>query len=205
LSPPTRNLRPEHSATILLSQIQMIMYTTKLAALIRPGFMSLSKVRFFSETATDDIRGRLLSELKTAMKNKDSFTSTTLRSVLAEVYAADKTSPPKVSSSVVASIIRNANVQRIHSAAQFASASRLDLADKERREADILSAFLPPLLVESEIDGVLQDVLAEHKPEGDPRRPLGKVLKAFFAKVDKSTVDASLVKHRAEALLSNHN
>jgi hypothetical protein len=66
------------------------MYTGRLAALTRPGSTSLIKGRFFSETATDgqfnhrinplcgsintqlaisiDIRGRLLSELKTAMK-----------------------------------------------------------------------------------------------------------------------------------------
>jgi|ERR1700729_499224 uncharacterized protein YqeY len=91
------------------------------------------------------------------------------------------------------------------SAAQFTGASRPDLAEKENREADILSAFLPPLLAESEIDRVLRDVLAEHKPEGDPRRALGQVFKTFYAKVDKSTVDTNLVKSRAEILLSNVN
>jgi uncharacterized protein YqeY len=82
-------------------------------------------------------------------------------------------------------------------------ASRADLAEKERREAEVLYTFLPPLLPESEIDRVLRDVLAEHKHEGDPRKALGKVFKAFYSKVDRSTVDADLVKSRAEALLSN--
>jgi uncharacterized protein YqeY len=170
----------------------------RLALLIRPGG------RFFSDAAgANDIRGRLLSEVKTAMKNKDTFTSTTLRSVLSDVYAADKTSPPKISSSAITTIIRKAALRRTDSAAQFINASRPDLAEKEKREADILSTFLPPLLSESEIDRVLRDVLAEHKPEGDPRKALGKVLKAFYSKVDKSTVDAGLVKHRAESLIRN--
>jgi len=167
--------------------------------------VGVGKVRFFTEAATDDIRGRLLSEVKTAMKNKDSFTSTTLRAVLSEVYAADKTSPSQISSSAIISIIRKATLRRTDSAAQFTGASRPDLAEKENREADILSAFLPPLLAESEIDRVLRDVLAEHKPEGDPRRALGQVFKTFYAKVDKSTVDTNLVKSRAEILLSNVN
>jgi len=77
------------------------------------------------------------------------------------------------------------------------------LADKEKREADILSTFLPPLLAESEIDRVLRDVIVEHKPEGDSRKALGKVFKAFYSKVDKSTVDTDLVKQRAEVLLTN--
>jgi uncharacterized protein YqeY len=67
----------------------------------------------------------------------------------------------------------------------------------------VLSTFLPPLLAESEIDRVLRGVLAEHKPEGDARRALGQVLKAFYAKVDKSTVDPDLVNRRTETLLSN--
>jgi uncharacterized protein YqeY len=91
------------------------------------------------------------------------------------------------------------------SAAQFIGASRPDLAEKEKREADILSTFLPPLLGESEIDRALREVLAEHKPEGDSRKALGKVFKAFYSKVDKSTVDAELVKHRAEILIRNPN
>lgn len=79
------------------------------------------------------------------------------------------------------------------------------MAEKEKREAEVLSAFLPPLLAESEIDRVLRNVLAEHRPEGDPRKALGKIFKAFYASVDKSCVDTDLVKRRAESLLSNPN
>jgi len=179
------------------------MYAARLASSIRPGLVGVGRSRFYTEAATD-IRGRLLSEVKTAMKNKDSFTSTTLRTVLSEVYAADKTSPTKISPSAIISIIRKATLRRTDSAAQFTSAFRLDLAEKEKREADILSAFLPPLLAESEIDRVLRDVLAKHKHQGDPRRALVQVFKAFYAKVDKSIVDTDLVKSRAETLLLNH-
>jgi len=168
---------------------------------------SLTRGGFASKAAMDDVRMRLLSEVKTAMKNKDAFTSRTLRSVLSEVYAAEKLSPPKISSSVIISIIRKAARRRTDSAAQFMGASRPDLADVEEREADILSAFLPPLLPESEIDRILRDILVEveDKPAGDPRRSLGQVFKAFYAKIDKSTVDTDLVKSRAENLLSNSN
>jgi len=184
----------------------MNVYAIRLASSIRPGFVSVGRGRFFTECAvilTDDIRGRLVSEVKTAMKNKDSFTSTTLRSVLSEVYAADKTSPPKISSSAITSIIRKAVLRRTDSATQFINASRPDLAAKEKLEADILVTLLPPLLAESEINRVLQDVLAGYKLEGEPRKALGKLLKAFYIKVDKSTVDPNLVKNRAETMLLN--
>jgi uncharacterized protein YqeY len=78
-------------------------------------------------------------------------------------------------------------------------ASRLDLVEKEQREAEILAAFLPPLISESEIDGVLCDVFAE-LPQGRTNS-LGKLLQGFYAKVDKSIVEPNLVKRRAENLL----
>jgi uncharacterized protein YqeY len=91
------------------------------------------------------------------------------------------------------------------SAIQFINASRPDLAQKEHREADILAAFLPPLMSEADIDRVLNEVIAETTLDGDPRKILGQVYKAFYSKVDKSNVDTNTVKRKAEALLLNIN
>lgn len=91
------------------------------------------------------------------------------------------------------------------SAGQFIKASRPDLAQKEQREADILSAFLPPLMSETDIDHVLNEVIAETTLDGEPRKILGQVYKSFYSKVDKSNVDTETVKRKAEALLFNIN
>ncbi|KAI0930724.1 hypothetical protein AcW1_003668 [Taiwanofungus camphoratus] len=155
-----------------------------------------------------DVRMRLLSELKSAMKNKDTLKSTTIRSILAEIYAADKapghTQP--VSSPVIASIIRKAAVRRTDAASDFQKASRPDLAAKETREAELLQAFLPPLLPEAEIDRVLRAILSEQPDIADDmnsRKVLGVIFKAFYSKVDRTLVDADLVRRRADALLSS--
>jgi uncharacterized protein YqeY len=89
------------------------------------------------------------------------------------------------------------------SAIQFVNASRSDLAQKEYREADILAAFLPPLMSDAEIDRVLNEIVTETTLDGDSRKILGQVYKTFYSKVDKSTVDTNIVKRKAEALLSN--
>ncbi|ETW80706.1 hypothetical protein HETIRDRAFT_418679 [Heterobasidion irregulare TC 32-1] len=152
-----------------------------------------------------DIRTRLLTGLKTSMKSKDTFASTTIRSILSEVYSADKASPEsKIPSATIVSIIRKATNRRIDSAVQFTQAQRPDLAEKEQHEADFLSSFLPPLLPESDIDHILGEVISEQTADAQshPGKLLGKVVKAFYSKVDKSNVDPTLVKRRAEALLS---
>jgi uncharacterized protein YqeY len=72
------------------------------------------------------------------------------------------------------------------------------LAEKELREEQVLSQFLPSLLSESDIDAHLQKILDDSQ-ETPPR--LGNIFKAFYNIVDKSTVDPTLVKKRLELML----
>ena len=87
-------------------------------------------------------------------------------------------------------------------AAEYEKASRPDLAEKERNEANILHVFAPPLLSEAEIDRVLHEAISGVDPAHTGKRALGQVFKAFYAKVDRSSVDPQLVEKRANALLS---
>ncbi|KAI0320764.1 GatB/YqeY domain-containing protein [Amylostereum chailletii] len=137
------------------------------------------------------------------MKAKDTATATTIRSVLAEVYSADKASADqKISSSAIVALLRKASARRVDSATQFIQASRPDLADKEKQEADLLAQFLPPLLSEAEVDRILKQIIEEQFPQSpkDPRKAIGMVFKAFYAQVDRSAVDPDMVKRRADHL-----
>lgn len=141
------------------------------------------------------------------------------------MYSADKVSNgKKIDSSAIALLVRKAYARRVcpftllkefiysflsleqlDSAVQFDQASRPDLAGKEQQEANLLARFLPPFLPEAEVDRILQDVMAEQlsQAQGDPRKSVGRIFKAFYAKVDKASVDPDLLKRRAEILLSS--
>ncbi|KAF7428416.1 hypothetical protein PC9H_007640 [Pleurotus ostreatus] len=182
------------------------MFTTKAFtkfASVRSSLLPLRLSRANSSQSTTsepDVRQRLLDQVKHAMKAKDTLTSTTLRSVLSEVYAADKTTGgSKIPSSTIISILRKAHHRRTESAAQFIKASREDLAAKENQEAEVLNAFLPPLLSESDIDRVLTDIITSQGQ--NTKLHSGQLFKAFYAQVDKSCVDPNMVKARANALL----
>lgn len=88
------------------------------------------------------------------------------------------------------------------SASQFLKGERPDLAEQETREAEIISALLPPLLSEAEIDRVIKEVISSCPQDGNPKKALGFIFKSFYSKVDKANVDPDLVKNRAEALLN---
>ena len=169
---------------------------------------TLQSHRWFSTAISshEDIRERLQSAVKAAMRNKDTATSTTLRSILSEVYARDKGSDGKVTPPVILEIMRKATTRRADAAVEFQRASRPDLAEKERKEAAILSEFLPPLLTEAQIDEIIRSILKEH-PLGtsDPRKHLGQIYKAFYSQVEKFQVDPHLVKERAQVLVTSQN
>ncbi|TFK25495.1 GatB/YqeY domain-containing protein [Coprinopsis marcescibilis] len=154
----------------------------------------------------NDLRKAIMDEIKIAMKTKDTSTSTTLRSVLSEVYNADKMSNDKINSSAIAIILRKAVERRNEAAVKFAAAAREELAEKELKEAGIMAKFLPPLLSEEKVDSILGSILETlPQTEGPQHRALGVVFKQFYAQVDKSTVDAEMVKRRARALIASRS
>ncbi|KAJ3826892.1 Yqey-like protein-domain-containing protein [Lentinula raphanica] len=168
-------------------------------------FLFSSPWRVYStQGTTSDIRDVLQARVKDAMRAKDKSTSTTLRSILAEINAADKTANDKVSSSTIVNIIRKAAARRHDAAAQYTQANRPDIADKELAEASLLEEFLPPLLSSVEVDRKIQDVLASLSltPSQDLRKETGKIFKEFYNQVDRSLVDPQLVKDRLNLVLN---
>ncbi|KAK7685352.1 hypothetical protein QCA50_011716 [Cerrena zonata] len=119
-------------------------------------------VRQFADIAPVDVRSQILSELKAAMKAKNTVKSTTIRSVLTEVYSVDKQKSELIPSNKIQDIIRKAVDRRTQVAEEYVKAMRPDLAEKELTEAAVLAEFLPPQLSEEEIDRVLREVI-EHK------------------------------------------
>lgn len=93
-------------------------------------------------------------------------------------------------------------VSQKDAASQFINGSRPELADSELREAAFLANLLPAAMSENEIDGILAQIAEENNigPGSDPKRSTGLILKAFYAKVDKSAVDGQVVKQRVDAL-----
>ncbi|KAF9264202.1 GatB YqeY domain-containing protein [Marasmius fiardii PR-910] len=164
--------------------------------------------RTFSSSATrksdNDIRQVLTSRIKDALKSKNQIASTTLRSVLSQVNAADKTSKAgPITSSVILGIMRKAHAQRVEAANTFTTNSRPDLAEKELKEAAILNEFLPPLLTPEQIDNHLHEILSTLPPDQQKSpKAVGAIFKIFYSKVDRSSVDTDLVKNRLNGILS---
>ena len=73
----------------------------------------------------------------------------------------------------------------------------------EQEEVVLLSKFLPPQLSTTEVDAQLMTIVDALPKDLDPKKLMGMIFKEFYSTVDKASVDANLVKERAQDLIKS--
>lgn len=133
------------------------------------------------------LKDKLSSELKSAMKSKDSTRLATLRLINAaikdrEIAARGEAGAEDLQDSDLVAVLSKMVKQRRDSARAYEEAARLDLAEKELAEITVIEDFLPKQLSDDEIDTAIAAVIAE--TGASSIRDIGKVmglLKARYA------------------------
>ena len=83
----------------------------------------------------------------------------------------------KLNDSIVMDIIKKMIKQRNLAIDSFKKANRLDLVEKEKLEAELLSIYLPKQLSDEELTSVIIKVIKDTKAESI--RDMGKVMKVL--------------------------
>lgn len=113
--------------------------------------------------------------MKEAMKSGDKVKLETLRSIRAAFIEFDKSGSGKeLNEEEEIKIINSLVKKRKESIEIFEKANRLDLAEKEKMELEILQSFLPSQLSEEEISKKLDEII-QQLGASDPK-DFGKVL-----------------------------
>jgi len=135
--------------------------------------------------------------MKTAMRAKDGVRLSTVRLALAAVKQKEIDERVELTDADVLSILEKMIKQRRESIAQFEKASRQDLADKEKAEIEVLSAYLPQKMSDAQLAQAVSAAVSEAGASGI--KDMGKVmalLKPRLAgRADMGTVSA-LVKNK---------
>ena len=133
-------------------------------------------------TDTPGLKARLRTDLTTAMKARDTLTTGTLRMALAAITTAEVAgdTAKELTEPEVLAVLGTEVRTRNEAAEAFAGAGRAELADKERAEAAVLTAYLPASLTDEELSALVTAavgaVAAETGAEVGPRQ-LGLVIK----------------------------
>jgi uncharacterized protein YqeY len=139
-----------------------------------------------TKSADATLKATLRADLTASMKARDALTTGTLRMALAAITNAEVsgTTAKELTDAEVTAVLAKEVRKRAEAAEAFAGAGRAELAEKEKAEAAVLTAYLPTQLTDSEIDELVakavQDVTAS---TGAPvtMRQLGVVIKQVQA------------------------
>ena len=112
--------------------------------------------------------------MKTAMRAKDGARLSTVRLLLAAMKQKEVDERVELSDADVLAILEKMIKQRRESIAQFEKAARQDLADKEKAEIGVLSAYLPQKMSDAEVQQAVAGAISESGASGI--KDMGKVM-----------------------------
>jgi uncharacterized protein YqeY len=122
---------------------------------------------------------RVTKDLTAAMKAQDAARTSTLRMAKAALKNREIEKKAPLDDGEAGKVLQGLVKQREDSAAQYAGASRPELADKERAEIAILKDYLPAEVSDDEIAAAVQSAIAETAASSP--KDMGKVMKAALA------------------------
>ena len=131
-------------------------------------------------------------KIKEAMKSKDSIELESLRAIKSSIllFSTQKGNKSEISESDEIKILSKLVKQRKESADIYKSQNRLDLAQVEIDQAEIIKQFLPEQLNESEIETIVIEIIKKTNASGmqDMGKVMGMVTKELAGKADGKTI-----------------
>ena len=132
------------------------------------------------------LKSKLKEDLTTAMKARDELTSSTLRLTLTAITKEEvggKTAR-ELSDDEVQKVIAKEAKKRREAADAFAKGGRAEQAEREKKEGEILDAYLPQQLSDEELTAIVASAVDEAKAAGaEGPRAMGAVMKNVNPKV----------------------
>jgi len=125
------------------------------------------------------IRERLASDTKEAMKAKEPVRLATLRLISAaikdrDIAARSEENAQGVSDEDILGILAKMIKQREESASIYDEAGRIELAEGERAEIEVIRKYLPKQLSEDEVEAAITEAIAA--TEASSIRDMGKII-----------------------------
>jgi uncharacterized protein YqeY len=107
------------------------------------------------------LKERITEDMKAAMRAKDAARLSAIRLLLAAMKQKEVDERVELADADVLGIVEKLIKQRRESIAQFETAGRSDLADAEKFELGVLTAYLPQQMSDAEIAAAVAAAVAE--------------------------------------------
>ncbi len=140
------------------------------------------------------LKQKLQEDMKTALRNHDTATLSTIRMALAAIKQIEVDERIEVDDSRLIAVITKMVKQRKESVRMFNEGSRQDLAKKEQAEIDLLQQYLPKMLSSEEIEAEIQAAITATgaSQPSDMGKVMGALKNKLSGKADMSEVSKKI-------------
>ncbi|MEK7303142.1 MAG: GatB/YqeY domain-containing protein [Pseudomonadota bacterium] len=120
------------------------------------------------------LKQRITEDMKAAMRSGDTRQRDTIRLLQAAIKQREVDERIELDDAAVIAVIEKMLKQRRDSIAQYEAARRVDLADIEKSEMSVLSAYMPQALNDAEIEVLIAEAISATEAKG--MQDMGKVM-----------------------------
>lgn len=153
--------------------------------MIRGGFLCFKKLGGETEMS---LKEQIADDMKSAMRAKDSAKLGAIRMLMAAIKQKEIDERKELADTEVLGVIEKMIKQRRDSIAQFESGGRQDLADREKAELEVLSAYMPAALSREEIQKEVGAAVAGAAGPQDMGKVMATLRTKLAGRADMSVV-----------------
>jgi hypothetical protein len=144
---------------------------------------------------------KIFNDYKEAMKARDALKSSVLSFLRADMLnQATAKKKDRLDDAEVIAVIKKQVKQRQDSIEQFSSGGRLEAAEKEKKELEILKGYLPAELPVERIKILIEEAVVATEASG--MKDMGRLMKELTVKI-AGQADGKLVSDLVKQRLSN--
>ena len=141
---------------------------------------------------------KIKEDMYAAMKSKDKVKATILRSLLSNLKKIEIEKKEPIAEPEYLSIVKKMVKQLKESIDVYSQAGRIELAEKEKSELNIMEAYLPKQFSKEEISELIKNIISEISAKNIS--DIGKVM-AIVMKKGGGKVDGGIANRIAKELL----
>ncbi|GAB4262030.1 MAG: CBU_1594 family Dot/Icm type IV secretion system effector [Methylomicrobium sp.] len=148
----------------------------------------------------ESLKERIKDDMKAAMKGGDKSRLAVIRLIMAAIKQREVDERIELDNAQVIAVLDKMVKQRRESIKQYSDANRMDLAEAEQSEVDVIKDYLPQALSEREIEAMIADAVQQSGAESV--KDMGKVMGLLKDKM-QGRADMSVVSAKIKAILAD--
>ncbi len=145
------------------------------------------------------LKDKLMDDLKSAMKDKDTVRKNAVQMVRASVLQVEKDNKITLDDEGVIEVIAKEVKKRKDVLPEYEKSGRQELIDDLNREIEVLMTYLPQQMSEEEIEALVIDAIAQ--AEAKSMKDIGKVMAVIMPKT-KGKADGKVINQFVKKHLS---